>query len=87
VKLLWEINPTKGDLQVTAAGGHGQISDLSLAGAYGNDRSLRPMLVPREHRWVSAELPGPAVTLRKSKPVSQTIFAKDPIYAPISKMP
>jgi predicted dehydrogenase len=63
VKFLWEINGTKGDLQVTAAGGHGQMSDLSLAGACGNDRALRPMLVPPEHRWVSAELSGPAVNV------------------------
>jgi predicted dehydrogenase len=39
------------------------MSDLNLAGACGNDRSLRPMPVPPEHRWVSAELSGPAVNV------------------------
>jgi len=29
----------------------------------GNDRALGPMLVPPEHRWVSAELSGSAVNV------------------------
>jgi predicted dehydrogenase len=63
VKLLWEINGTEGDLQVTAEGGHAQIFDLSLAGARGEDRGLRPMAVPAAHRWVPETLAGPAVNV------------------------
>ena len=62
-KLLWEINGTEGDLQIAAEGGHAQIFDLSLAGGRGEERALRPMPVPAEHRWVPAELAGPAVNV------------------------
>jgi predicted dehydrogenase len=62
-KLLWEINGTEGDLQITAEGGHAQIFDLSLAGGRGEDRTLHPMPVPAGHRWVPAELAGPAVNV------------------------
>ena len=63
VKLLWEINGSEGDLQVTAQGGHAQIFDLALAGARGEDRELRPMSVPAAHRWVPETLVGPAVNV------------------------
>jgi predicted dehydrogenase len=61
--LLWEINGSEGDLQITADGGHGQIFDLSLAGGCGTDRELRPMPVPAVHRWAPPELAGPAVNV------------------------
>jgi predicted dehydrogenase len=48
--LLWEINGTKGDLQITAIGGHGQIFDLSLRGASGNDSVLQPLEVPQKYQ-------------------------------------
>lgn len=57
--LLWEINGTKGDLQITALGGHGQLFDLSLAGASGNDQALKPLEVPRKY-WRAPTIPGPA---------------------------
>lgn len=63
VKLLWEINGSEGDLQVTAQGGHGQIFDLSLAGARGEERELKSMSVPPAHRWVPETLSGPAVNV------------------------
>lgn len=62
-KLLWEINGTEGDLQITADGGHAQVFDLSLAGGRGEDRALHPLPVPAEHRWVPTDLAGPAVNV------------------------
>ena len=63
VKLLWEINGTEGDLQLTAEGGHAQIFELSLSGARGDDRALRPITVPAAHRWAPETLVGPAVNV------------------------
>jgi predicted dehydrogenase len=57
--LLWEINGTKGDLQITAVGGHGQIFDLSLTGASGANRALQPLEVPQKYRW-APPVAGPA---------------------------
>lgn len=65
-KLLWEINGSEGDLQITADGGHGQIFDLSLAGGRGEEKVLRPMPVPPQHRWAPAALAGPAVNVAQA---------------------
>ncbi|MCC2976851.1 Gfo/Idh/MocA family oxidoreductase [Sphingomonas sp. PL-96] len=44
--LLWEINGTQGDLQVTGAHGHGQMVQLSIRGANGDMRELAPLAPP-----------------------------------------
>ncbi len=62
-RLSWEINGTKGDLRITAEGGHGQIFDLSLFGAQGDARVLEPIAIQPQHRWVPAGLAGPAVNI------------------------
>lgn len=62
-RLLWEINGTEGDLQITAEGGHGQIFDLSLAGARGEARRLEPIAIAPAHRWAPVSLSGPAVNV------------------------
>jgi predicted dehydrogenase len=49
--LLWEINGTKGDLQLTAFGGHAQLFDLMLSGASGDDKALKPLEIPSQYRW------------------------------------
>ena len=49
--LLWEINGTEGDLQVTAMGGHAQLLPLSLSGARGDAQALEPMTVPQDYLW------------------------------------
>ena len=41
--LLWEINGTDGDIQVTGANGHGQIVQLSILGASGDMSALIPL--------------------------------------------
>jgi predicted dehydrogenase len=39
--LLWEINGSEGDIQVTGMLGHGQFVPLSIRGANGNEKELR----------------------------------------------
>lgn len=46
--LLWEINGTLGDIQVTAALGHGQLMPLTIRGATGADRELQQLTLPAE---------------------------------------
>jgi predicted dehydrogenase len=46
IGLLWEINGTDGVIQVTAASGHAQMVQLSIAGARGSERDLQPIPVP-----------------------------------------
>lgn len=38
--LLWEINGTNGDLQITGAIGHGQLTELTIKGATGSENEL-----------------------------------------------
>src|SRR5207237_5801802 len=49
--LLWEINGTEGDLQLTAAGGQAQIFELTLRGGRGAQPSLEALSVPERYRW------------------------------------
>lgn len=49
--LLWEINGSEGDIQVTAIGGHGQMFELSVSGGRGTDTSLQALPVPDKYRW------------------------------------
>jgi len=44
--LLWEINGTDGDIQVTGAHGHGQLVQLSIRGANGDTTELAPLTPP-----------------------------------------
>jgi predicted dehydrogenase len=46
VNLLWEINGTEGDIQVTGASGHAQLVQLSVRGANGNATELAPLMPP-----------------------------------------
>src|SRR5437588_5099964 len=49
--LLWEINGTEGDLQLTSAGGQPQIFELELRGGEGAQSSLELLAVPEQYRW------------------------------------
>lgn len=42
--LLWEINGTEGDIQVTADLGHAQLTQLTVTGARGDETELRPLM-------------------------------------------
>src|SRR5205807_4746928 len=49
--LLWEINGTEGDLQLTAAGGQAQIFPLTVRGGKGAQSALEILPVPEAYRW------------------------------------
>src|SRR3989475_8642318 len=49
--LLWEINGTEGDLQLTAAGGQAQIFEMTVRGGKGGQSSLDVLPVPEQYRW------------------------------------
>src|SRR5207249_10542101 len=55
--LLWEINGTEGDLQLTAAAGHAQIFEISVRGGRGTQTSLENLSVPAQYRWATAQGP------------------------------
>jgi predicted dehydrogenase len=61
--LLWEINGTQGDLQITAPSGHLQLAELTLFGGRGDDAGLSEMAIPGKYRTVPEELEGMAVTV------------------------
>lgn len=63
--LLWEINGTKGDLQVTAIGGHAQLFELSLRGATGEERELHAMEIPAKYHW-APEVPPMALNVAQA---------------------
>ena len=56
--LLWEINGTEGDLQLTSAGGQPQIFELDLHGGRGSQSSLELLPVPEQYRWAPPQGPG-----------------------------
>jgi len=60
--LLWEINGTKGDIRVTAAGGHAQIFPLDVFGATATDEGLRKLEVPESYFHTSLRK-GPALNV------------------------
>ena len=49
--LLWEINGTEGDLQLTADGGQAQLFELTVRGGKGAQSSVEILAVPEEYRW------------------------------------
>src|SRR5881296_649938 len=62
--LLWEINGTEGDLQVTADGGQAQIFDLTIRGGNGAQSSLEVLTVPQQYRL--SPLHGPATNVAQA---------------------
>jgi predicted dehydrogenase len=62
--LLWEINGTEGDLQVTADGGQAQIFDLTVRGGNGAQSSLDVLPVPPQYRF--SPLYGPATNVAQA---------------------
>lgn len=64
--LLWEINGTDGDLQITSSGGHLQMFDLALSGAKGSAQTLSPMAVPAQYRRTPPLLSGPSVNVAQA---------------------
>jgi predicted dehydrogenase len=64
--LLWEINGTEGDLQLTSAGGQPQIFELELRGGRGAQSSPETLAVPEEYRWSPQQVPGPSTNVAQA---------------------
>src|SRR5881409_4348203 len=63
--LLWEINGTEGDLQLTADGGQAQIFEMTVRGGKGAQTSLEILPVPEEYRWAPPQ-PGPGTNVAQA---------------------
>jgi len=64
--LLWEINGTEGDLQLTAAGGQAQIFEMTVHGGKGAQSSLEVLPVPEQYRWSPPQGPGPSTNVAQA---------------------
>jgi predicted dehydrogenase len=64
--LLWEINGTEGDLQLTAAGGQVQIFQMTVRGGNGTQSSLEVLPVPEQYLWSPRQNPGPSTNVAQS---------------------
>ena len=64
--LLWEINGTEGDLQLTAAGGQAQIFEMTIRGGKGAQSSLEVLPVPEQYRWSPPQGPGPSTNVAQA---------------------
>ncbi len=71
--LLWEINGTDGDLQLTSMAGHAQMFDLALKGAKGEQQTLESMEVPARYLWTPPGLAGPPANMAQA----YAMFARD----------
>jgi predicted dehydrogenase len=64
--LLWEINGTEGDLQLTATGGQAQIWEMDVRGGKGAQSSLELLPVPEQYRWAPPQAPGPSTNVAQA---------------------
>jgi predicted dehydrogenase len=64
--LLWEINGTEGDLQLTATGGHAQIFEMIVRGGKGAQSALEVLPVPKRYRWSPPQDPGPSTNVAQA---------------------
>src|SRR5436305_2023378 len=64
--LLWEINGSEGDLQLTATGGQAQIWELDVRGGKGAQSSLELLTVPEHYRWAPPQPPGPSTNVAQA---------------------
>jgi predicted dehydrogenase len=62
--LLWEINGTEGDVQVTADGGQAQIFELTVRGGNGAQSSLE--VLPGPERYRSSRPLGPVTNVAQA---------------------
>ncbi len=64
--LLWEINGTEGDLQVTSFAGHAQMFELTLRGGHGEAAGLEVLPIPAAYRTVPDSIDGFAVNVAEA---------------------
>src|SRR2546428_329548 len=69
--LLWEVNGTEGDLQLTAAGGQAQIFEMTVRGGEGAQSSLEVLPVPEKYWWSPPQ--GPSTNVAQA----YALFARD----------
>lgn len=63
VNFAWEINGTKGDIRLEAAGGHAQMFDMTLSAGFGSDKQLKKLEIPAKYRWVPKDIGGLALNV------------------------
>ena len=59
----WEINGTKGDVRLEAAGGHAQMFDMTMRAGFGSDKQLKVLDIPSQYRWVPDDIGGVALNV------------------------
>lgn len=59
----WEINGTKGDVRLEAAGGHAQMFDMTMRAGFGSDKQLKDIEIPAQYRWVPDDIGGLALNV------------------------
>jgi predicted dehydrogenase len=64
--LLWEINGSEGDLQLTATGGQAQIWEMDVRGGNGAHSSLELLPVPEQYRWAPPQATGPSTNVAQA---------------------
>ena len=64
--LLWEINGSEGDLQLTATGGQAQIWEMDVRGGKGAQSSLEVLRLPEQYRWSRPQGPGASTNVAQS---------------------
>jgi predicted dehydrogenase len=64
--LLWEINGSEGDLQLTATGGQAQIWEMDVRGGKGAQSALERLPVPTQYRWAPPQTPGPSTNVAQA---------------------
>src|SRR5437773_5804823 len=64
--LLWGINGTEGDLQLTAAGGEAQIFEMTVHGGKGAQSSLEVLPVPEKYLWSPPQGAGPSINVAQA---------------------
>src|SRR5437016_3652997 len=61
--LLWEINGSEGDLQLTATGGQAQTGELDVRRGKGDRSTLELLPVPAQYRWAPPQAQGPSTNV------------------------
>src|SRR5881392_2606810 len=64
--LLWEINGSEGDLQLTATGGQAQIWEMDVSGGKGAQSTLEILPVPEKYRWAPPQPSGPSTNVAQA---------------------
>jgi predicted dehydrogenase len=64
--LLWEINGTEGDLQISSIGGHAQLFDLAVRGGKGQEQATQALEIPAQYHWAPKAATGFALNVAQA---------------------